>query len=429
MIRCWDAYFCNDGHGSLHNAYRQGFSYMMMVGHCPKGEVIDGSHIMLMDGHCVAVTAILEMMVHEVNGTTEFFRGCPPGWKTVSFSNVLLSDGRRVSGRRSEGKVTIDLDGDGFRRLNARSLADGVQGTCIKRFVSPQVECPVCSQADLEHDVETLNLCYEERPVKGLLRSYFRPGVCPIGRNDYGSNWWSLDYALAVEGAKWLDFSVGADLITNLQAMIQSDGRMKLYGSDWSKIVNGKRIYASSLPKFHETVFAISQMSADAELRQAAFSLLERNLAWWYAQRQDAETKLISAFFEETFMPNTKSGPGVYAPLDTNFELVIGSQNTACLADQLGLWDRDAFYRMKAAEISDAIARYCRDPRDGLFRPYLLKERRLARTDQSTMFLAFRLPRSERDDRLMSALTGKDFRLERHSLLHGFACGFRVFRA
>ena len=108
-------------------------------------------------------------------------------------------------------------------------------------------------------------------------------------------------------------------------------------------------------------------------------------------------------------MPNAESGPGVYAPLDTNFELVIGSQNAACLADQLGLRDRAAFYRMKAAEISDAIARYCRDPRDGLFRPYLLKERRLARTDQSTMFLAFRLPRSERDDRLMSALTGKDF--------------------
>ena len=108
MIRCWDAYFCNDGHGSLHNAYRQGFSDMMMVGHGPKGEVIDGSHIMQMDGQCAAVTAILEMMVHEVNGTPEYFRGCPPGWKTVLFSNVLRSDGRRVSGRRSEGKVTID---------------------------------------------------------------------------------------------------------------------------------------------------------------------------------------------------------------------------------------------------------------------------------------------------------------------------------
>ena len=107
MIRCWDTFFCNDGHGSLHNAYRQGFSDLMMISHGPKGEVIDGSQIMQMDGQCAAVTAILEMMVHEVNGKVEYFRGCPATWKRVSFENVLGSDGRRVSGVRENGKVTI----------------------------------------------------------------------------------------------------------------------------------------------------------------------------------------------------------------------------------------------------------------------------------------------------------------------------------
>ena len=44
---------------------------------------------------------------HEVNGKTEFFRGCPPEWRDVSFENVALSNGRRVCGRRVDGKATV----------------------------------------------------------------------------------------------------------------------------------------------------------------------------------------------------------------------------------------------------------------------------------------------------------------------------------
>ena len=47
------------------------------------------------------------MMAHEVNGVTEFFRGCPPEWKRVSFENLALSDGRRVSGVRENGKIKV----------------------------------------------------------------------------------------------------------------------------------------------------------------------------------------------------------------------------------------------------------------------------------------------------------------------------------
>ena len=107
LIRCWDTFFCNDGHGSHHNAYRQGFSDMMMISYGPRGEIIDGGQVMQMDGQCAAVTAVLEMMVHEVNGKVEYFRGCPASWKRVSFENVLGSDGRRVSGVRENGKVTV----------------------------------------------------------------------------------------------------------------------------------------------------------------------------------------------------------------------------------------------------------------------------------------------------------------------------------
>ena len=107
LLHAWDAYFCNEGHGSHHNAYRQGFSDMMMVSRGPRGETIDGGYIMQMDGQCAAVTAVMEMMVHEANGKVEYFRGCPETWKKVAFHNILTGEGRRVSGLRENGKVTV----------------------------------------------------------------------------------------------------------------------------------------------------------------------------------------------------------------------------------------------------------------------------------------------------------------------------------
>ncbi len=96
MLRAWDAFFCDEGHGSHHNAVFDGFTNFR-----------DGRDVMQMDGHCAAVAAILELFVHEINGEPQFFRGCPESWKDVSFENIALSDGRRVSGRRLNGVVTI----------------------------------------------------------------------------------------------------------------------------------------------------------------------------------------------------------------------------------------------------------------------------------------------------------------------------------
>ena len=92
-LRAWDRYYTNPGHGSCHDAQTPGFSVMM------------GRDVMQMDGQCAAVTAVMEMMVHEVNGRVEFFRGCPESWKEVSFENIRLSDGMSVSGSRINGVV------------------------------------------------------------------------------------------------------------------------------------------------------------------------------------------------------------------------------------------------------------------------------------------------------------------------------------
>ena len=104
LLRSWDAYFCNPGHGSLHNAYAPGFSSWTISGSFAGS---GAGQIMQMDGQCAATTAVMELLVHEVNGKVEFFRGCPVEWTDVSFENIALSDGTRVSGSRVDGVVNI----------------------------------------------------------------------------------------------------------------------------------------------------------------------------------------------------------------------------------------------------------------------------------------------------------------------------------
>ena len=95
LLHAWDRYYCNPGHGSCHDAQVPGFSIMM------------GRDVMQMDGQCAAATAVMELMVHEVNGKPEYFHGCPADWKEVSFENIRLSDGTTVSGSRINGVIRI----------------------------------------------------------------------------------------------------------------------------------------------------------------------------------------------------------------------------------------------------------------------------------------------------------------------------------
>ena len=94
MLRAWDAFFCDEGHGSHHDSVFDGFTVFR-----------SRRDIMQMDGQCGAAAAVMELLAHEVNGKTEFFKGCPPEWKDVSYENIALPDGRRVSGRRLDGRV------------------------------------------------------------------------------------------------------------------------------------------------------------------------------------------------------------------------------------------------------------------------------------------------------------------------------------
>ena len=108
LLHDFDEYFTNPGHAPRCFAWKPGFC--QFVSSTPKlGK--DGRHlgheVLDMDGLLSACAAVMEMMAHDVNGKPEFFRGCPDEWKDVSFENIALSDGRRVSGRRLDGKVKI----------------------------------------------------------------------------------------------------------------------------------------------------------------------------------------------------------------------------------------------------------------------------------------------------------------------------------
>ena len=98
MLKAWYEFYCDEGYGSHHNAVFHGFT-----------EWTGGRDVMQMDGMCAAVTAVMELLVHDVNGKTHYFRGCPESWKEVSFKNIRLADGRKVSGSRVNGVPTVSV--------------------------------------------------------------------------------------------------------------------------------------------------------------------------------------------------------------------------------------------------------------------------------------------------------------------------------
>lgn len=265
-------------------------------------------------------------------------------------------------------------------------------------FETPRVRAPFCTQDALDCAAETLKVCYS-KPTEGFVRPFFAPGGA------YGNHWWSLDCALAAEGAKWLDIAFGADLIRNLAAAQCADGRIRLYGPDAFGHVPNVKEPVSSLPKYFETCWKIVRMTGDRELAETAYSLFRRSLDWWFRFRQDPETKLITAVFEETFIPNTVSSSMVYAPMDTNCAVRTGCRNTALLAEMLGDAGSAAFYRGKAGEIAAAVNRYLWNGEKKRWFPYVLPQKRQYPVSEASMFLGFSVGSREQNEALAKLLT------------------------
>ena len=255
---------------------------------------------------------------------------------------------------------------------------------------------PECSAADFNKAVAVIESCKVPSGTYACIYDAYAPG------GSYGNQWWSLDYALTMEGLKHLDFQKALEFIFNLRAIQKSDGRIPLYGAEIFSHVPNIIGPVGSLPKFFEVGYDIAEMSGDSAIKRTVLDVFAKNLEWWFSERQDKETRLVTAVFEETFIPNTLSWAGCYAPMDTNAEIIIGCQNAAKLAIELGETDIAARMQGKADEIEAATYNYLWSEECDCYFPYVIPEKRLHKCKMGSMFLGFRLPDNGRHQRLLA---------------------------
>ena len=229
----------------------------------------------------------------------------------------------------------------------------------------PEITLPFCTASEFENAVKTVEMCKVERPVWGFVHPFFAPGGA------YGECWWSLDAALAVDGYKWIDYTCEEDIVNNLLENMEPDGRVKLYGIDEFGHIPSVKEPIGSIPRFYDTCFSAAKRRNDKAFSQKVYTLLSENLEWWFDKRQDAETGLISAVFEETFRPNIESASMEYFPIDTNMQIVSGCFNAASLAEMLKIPEKGEYFREKGKRILSAVNEYLWNEKKGAYYPYL----------------------------------------------------------
>jgi hypothetical protein len=272
------------------------------------------------------------------------------------------------------------------------------------------IQCPNINKDDLEYVINCLNICKQDDAKDyGFPYPYFTPGGL------YGKQWWQLDSSLALRGYQWIDRNFVERSLLNFVESQKDDGRICLWGADTlPKQVAGGNILAqtegvSSLPKLFDVSYHILRGSTDVELKIKIFEMLKKYLDWWFAFRYDKKTGLITAVFEETFIPYL-GGVGEYAPVDTNVEVYVGCYCVEALALELGK-EKDANeIRIKKENLKKAINLYLWDDIKGAYFPYYLKEEKLGNCLMASTFYPLRLQIApkERQKRLISLLTNND---------------------
>lgn len=258
----------------------------------------------------------------------------------------------------------------------------------MSRFPRPVLHAPFCSPEGFDRAFEVLEGCVigqENLPVGGFTRPFAAPGGL------YGAGWWSLDSSLAAEGFKWVDPAFAADIVYNLAAVQRPDGRVPFWYMDApEKAVYNVHEEIGGIPKFFEVCYHLVQRSADDDLCRTAYTLISRNIDWWFARRLDTATGLMTAVFEETFIPNTLTGSGEFAPVDTNMELIVGCHVAAELADRLGLSEEAALLRGRKAALQESVRRYLWDDRQRTFASLWVRTGLHEPVSTATAFMAMR---------------------------------------
>lgn len=274
----------------------------------------------------------------------------------------------------------------------------------MKLASNPVLKCGFCSEDEFEIAIRIICGSYQKGGVPVIETGYFGPGAVEAV---YGHGWFSLDYALMVDAAKWLNFQVAKDFVNNMKAIQKQDGRIILDTCDthkkeknWSVGTNE----VSSLPQIFETAYRVAIMYDDESFKREVYEMLASALGWWFEKRQDKQTKLITAVTEETFPANHMAPPMAYAPMDTNERVIIGCENTANLAELLGKTKEAAYFREKKQEIIDAVEQYLWNEEDGCYYPYLISRGEQYHVLLWHTFLGFSFTTEEKKHRLKRLL-------------------------
>lgn len=250
---------------------------------------------------------------------------------------------------------------------------------------------PNISQNDLEYAIECLEVCKQDNAVKyGFNYPYLAPG------GQYGKQWWQLDSSLALRGYQWIDRKFVEKSLWNFIESQKEDGRICLWGADLlPEKVSGNNIPkqikgVSSLPKLFDITYHILQASSDHDLKTAAYNMMKRYLDWWFLYRQDKETGLITAVFEETFIPYLGC-TGEYAAVDTNVEVYVGCHYTELLAEELGKSSDAEKIKEKKFQLKQSINKYLWSEERGAYFPYLIKEKRVYDCLMASTFYPLRM--------------------------------------
>ena len=266
-----------------------------------------------------------------------------------------------------------------------------------------KINLPGITQEDFEYAFFALEDCKKSAAKEyGFLYPFFDPGGA------YGEQWWELDSSLALCGYKWYDQKFCETTLLNFIESQCENGRIKLWGNDIlpsTPIHPKQRTNVSALPKLFDVAYHVVQRSMDANLKVAVYDMFQKYLTWWFMDRQDKETGLISSLFEETFIPYLGYA-GEYAATDTNVEVAVGCYYTACLAEQLGDMDKKEYYLEKKEEIATAINQYLWSEELGAYFPYDLKNKTIVKCLMASTFCPLRLniASAERKERLLILL-------------------------
>ena len=254
-----------------------------------------------------------------------------------------------------------------------------------------KITFPGISQNDFDYAIECMEACKQDEAKKyGFNYPYFTPGGA------YGKQWWQLDSSLALCGYKWIDRKFSENSLWNFIESQKEDGRICLWGNDeLPEVVAGgnrlKQIHGvSSLPKIFDATYHILQGSKDLNLKKSAYKMLKKYIDWWFSNRLDEETGLITSVFEETFIPYLGCS-GEYAAVDTNTEVYVGCHYTELLAEELGEYSDATCLKERKATLKESINKYLWDSKKEAYYPYDIKEKRNVNCLMASTFNPLRL--------------------------------------